>query len=51
MKRTVLFGAVLAALAPSALLAEMNYTNFEVSMIDVEVGQGFNVDGSREDLG
>jgi long-subunit fatty acid transport protein len=51
MKRTALFGAVLAAMAPSALLADMNYTKFEVSMIDVEVDQGVDVDGDGFALG
>ena len=45
MKRTALFGAILAALAPSALLAEMNYTKFEISMVDVELDGPFAVDG------
>jgi len=51
MKRTALFGAVLAALAPSALLAEMNYTNFEVSMVDVELDGPFAVDGDGFEIG
>lgn len=51
MKRTALFGAVVAALAPSLLLADMNYTNFEVSFLDVELDQGpFNVDGDGFEL-
>jgi hypothetical protein len=46
MKRTALFAAVVAALAPRLVLAEMSYSNVEVSFIDVEVGQGpFDVDG------
>lgn len=45
MKRTALLSAVMAAFAPNLVLAEMNYTNFEVSLIDVEVDQGINVDG------
>ena len=51
MKRTALFGAVLAAMVPSALLADMNYTKFEVSMIDVEVDPGVDVDGDGFALG
>lgn len=51
MKRTALAGAVLMVLAPSLALAEMSYTNVEVSFIDVEVGQGpFNVDGDGFEL-
>jgi opacity protein-like surface antigen len=45
MKRTVLFGAVVAAFAPSALMADMNYTNFEISLLDVELGSAAEVDG------
>ena len=54
MKRTALFGAILAAFAPSALFADMNYTNFEVSFIDVEHdsaridGDGFELAGAYE---
>ncbi len=51
MKRTALFGAVLAALAPSALLAEMNYSKFEISMIDVELDGPFAVDGDGFAIG
>ncbi len=36
MKRTALFAAIAAVFAPGLVLADMNYTNFEVSMIDVE---------------
>ena len=50
MKRTVLVGAVLAALAPSLLLAEMNYTNFEVSVLDVELDNNANVEGDGFEL-
>ena len=46
MKRTAIVAAVLAALAPQLSSAEMNYSNVEVSFIDVELGQGpFDVDG------
>ena len=44
MKRTALFVAIAAVFAPGLVLADMNYTNFEVSMIDVE-NDSFNVDG------
>jgi hypothetical protein len=50
MKRTALCGAILAALTPNLVLAEMNYTNFEVSFIDVELGQNSNVDGDGFEL-
>jgi hypothetical protein len=47
MTRTALFGAIAAAMASSPLLAEMNYTYLELSLVDLEVGQGpFNVDGN-----
>lgn len=46
MQRSKLLVAVLAALAPKLLWAEMNYNNVEVSFIDVELDSGpFNVDG------
>ena len=54
MKRTALFAAIAAVFAPGLVLAEMNYTNFEVSMIDVELdsanvdGDGFALEGSHE---
>jgi hypothetical protein len=54
MKRTALFAAIAAAFAPGLVLADMNYTNFEVSMIDVENdsvnvdGDGFALEGSYE---
>jgi hypothetical protein len=51
MKLTAVFGAVLAALAPSALLADMNYTKLEVSMIDTELDGPFNVDGDGFEIG
>lgn len=44
MKRTALITAIAAAFVPGALLADMNYTNFEVSMLDVEHDSA-NVDG------
>jgi porin-like protein len=45
MKRLVI-GSLLFALTPGISLAEFGYTNFEVSLIDVEVDSGFaNVDG------
>jgi hypothetical protein len=51
MKRTALVGAILAALAPSLSFADMNYTNLEVSMVDVELGSGpFDVDGDGFEL-
>jgi hypothetical protein len=54
MKRTALFAAIAAAFVPSVVLADMNYTNFEVSMLDVELdsvnvdGDGFALAGSYE---
>jgi hypothetical protein len=45
MKRTELFGAVLAAFGPGLALADMNYTKFEISMLDVERDSLVNVDG------
>ena len=52
MKRTVLFGAVLAALAaPSVVLADMNYTNLEVNYLDVEAGEGFTINGDGFEIG
>jgi hypothetical protein len=45
MKRTALFAAVAAAFVPGVVLADMNYTNFEVSMIDVELDSNVDVDG------
>lgn len=50
MKRTALLGAALAALVPNVLLADMNYTNLEVSLLDVEQDAGFNVDGDGFEL-
>ena len=51
MKRTALFGAVLAAFVPGAVLADMNYTKFDVSLIDVELDGPVNVDGDGFSLG
>ena len=54
MKRTALFGAVMAALAaPSLALADMNYTNLEVNYLDLDgdggvSGDGFEIGGSWE---
>lgn len=46
MKRATLIGALAFALTPGVLFAEMRYSNFEVSFIDVELDQSFgNVDG------
>jgi opacity protein-like surface antigen len=46
MKRTTLIAAIAAALVPSLTLADLNYSNVEVSFVDVELGQGpFDVDG------
>jgi hypothetical protein len=45
MKRTALFAAIAAAFVPGVVLADMNYTNFEVSMIDVELDSNVDVDG------
>jgi hypothetical protein len=51
MKLTALFGAVMAALVPNVLLADMNYTKFEVSVLDVEMGSGIDVDGDGFEIG
>jgi len=46
MKRTALFGAVMAALAvPGLALADMNYTNFEIDYLDLDADSGVNGDG------
>jgi opacity protein-like surface antigen len=51
MKRIALFGAVVAALAPSLVLADMNYTKFEISVLDVELDSAIEVDGDGFALG
>ena len=39
MKRIALFGAITGGLcAPGVVLADMNYTNFEVDYLDLEMG-------------
>jgi opacity protein-like surface antigen len=61
MKRTALYGAIVAAFTPNLLLADMNYTFVEVSLLDVEAeartigggrvdvdGDGFEIAGSYE---
>lgn len=45
MKRTALYAAVVAALGPGLALADLNYTRFEVSVLDVELDSAANVDG------
>src|SRR5688572_19233559 len=50
MKRIALVGTALAALVPNVLLADMNYTNLEVSLLDVEQDSGFSVDGDGFEL-
>ena len=45
MKRIALFAALAAVCAPSALLADMNYTNFEVDYLDLDADSGVNGDG------
>ena len=40
MKRTALFGAVLAVFGPGLAFADMNYTNFQISLLDVELETG-----------
>jgi hypothetical protein len=45
MKRTVLFGAIMAALVPGAVLADMNYTNLEINYLDLDVGETVSVNG------
>lgn len=52
MKRTALFGAVMAALAaPGLALADMNYTNLEVNYLDLDVGEGVSVNGDGFEIG
>jgi hypothetical protein len=51
MKRTVLFGAILAAFAPGVVLADMNYTNLEVNYLDLDVGEGVSVNGDGFEIG
>jgi hypothetical protein len=45
MKRIALFAAIAALCAPSALLADMNYTNFEIDYLDLDADSGVNGDG------
>jgi hypothetical protein len=45
MKRIALFAAIAAFCAPSALLADMNYTNLEVDYLDLDGDAGVNGDG------
>lgn len=46
MQRIVLVGAIVAALGPALVRAEMNYSKVEVSYVDTEISQGpFDVDG------
>jgi hypothetical protein len=40
-----------ALAAPSLALADMNYSKFEISVLDVEVAQGLDVDGDGFELG
>jgi opacity protein-like surface antigen len=51
MKRTALACALLAVIGPGLALADMNYTNLQVSYLDVEAGQGVNVDGDGFEIG
>lgn len=51
MKRTVLLGSVLAAFVPGVVLADMNYTKFDVSLLDVELDGPAGVDGDGFSLG
>ena len=53
MKRTALFGAIVAALAatPGVVLADMNYTNLEVNYLDLEVGDGADINGDGFEFG
>jgi opacity protein-like surface antigen len=53
MKRIALFAAIAALCAPSALLADMNYTSLEVDYLDLDAdggvsGDGFAIGGSWE---
>ena len=50
MKRLFLIGSLLAASVPTAVLAEMRYSNFEVSFVDVELDGIANVDGDAWQL-
>jgi hypothetical protein len=45
MKRTVLFGAILAAFVPGAVLADMSYTGVEINYLDLDGDGGLNGDG------
>ena len=45
MNRTVLFGALVAAFVPGVVLADMNYTNFEIDYLDLDADSGVNGDG------
>jgi hypothetical protein len=45
MNRTALFGALVAAFVPGVVLADMNYTNFEIDYLDLDADSGVNGDG------
>jgi hypothetical protein len=45
MNRSALFGALVAAFVPGVVLADMNYTNFEIDYLDLDGDSGVNGDG------
>jgi hypothetical protein len=52
MKRIALIGSILCSLAPSAAFAQMRYSAFDASYIDVELDGGItNVDGDGFEIG
>lgn len=46
MKLTTLTGTLMLAFVPGAVLADMNYTNFEIGYVDADLDSSFaNIDG------